>query len=263
MFQGLVCRVLLLGLDGSRAVRDAHRRMGGLPRPGGGLRQAADTVYSGTDHRHSGNGNEAQLGRAQAAGSRLGSNGSSRSALGCCPGTGGGGSTSSSRSGLTGACQHILENLPIWQLGRLGLLRTHKPQQEGNGRQTVELGPLLLQVPDLGLNLPAAVQQTAFYRTFRRPQSCSNVLYRHLLVVVHTDNCPLVLRQSIDDLTNQPGGLRPVQHLIGEVSGIEIGKMLLHRLIRLLSGGQVGKEHGLLLFQIVPGRVGPDLPHPG
>lgn len=39
--------------------------------------------------------------------------------------------------------------------------------------------------------------------------------------------------------------------------------MLLHRLVWLLPGNQVSKEHGLLLFQIVPGRIGPNLPHPG
>ena len=180
-----------------------------LPRPGGGLRHVADAVHARADHRHSGHRDQSHLSRPKAACSGLGSSGRSRSALGCRPGPDGG-SPSTSRAGLCGTCQHVLEDLSVGQLGRLGILDPQKPQQEGNGRQTVELGPLLLQVPDLGLDLPAAIQQAAFHRALRGPQGGGNVLHRHFLVVVHTDDRPLVLGQSVDDLPDQPGDFRPV-----------------------------------------------------
>ena len=175
-------------------------RIGGWP-----FLKMMDSPCSGADHRRRSQTNEPQFYDAQSACGRSGAGCCGSASRGRRSGCGGRSRCRGCRLGSLGSLrQHMLQNLLAGKMGGLCLLAPQEPKKEGERREAVQLGAALLQVLYLCFNLPAAIQQSALHRALRCAQGLRNVPDRHLLVVVHTDDRPLILRETVDDFADQP-----------------------------------------------------------
>ena len=107
-----------------------------------------------------------------------------------------------------------LGNDGLHRLLLCGAGRLHAAQQrhqEGNGGEAVELDALLFQRPNRCLDLLPPVVELRRDRPGGDVQQRRDLLDAELVVVSHTENQVLFLRQSRKNLLHQAGGLLPIQ----------------------------------------------------
>ena len=132
--------------------------------------------------------------------------------------------------------------------------------QEGDRAEAVELDALLFQLPDRLLHLFPALEELGLHGARRQLQQLADLLHAELLVVAHTDDQLLLLRQLGHDLPHQPGRLLPIQGQLRLVLHLEIGKLRL--LLVLLVRRQLREAQRQALGHAAGGLVDHDPPQP-